>query len=91
MKTTDNENLQINIIKEGFVIVISEEKNGALDESETPTGSNSMKGGTASTKIKKKINQKQYDDKAKLYCSRFDKKISTPVFFKGTGYYKCIE
>ena len=27
MKTTDNENLQINIIKEGFVIVISEEKN----------------------------------------------------------------
>ena len=88
-KPTDNENLQIKIIEEGSMIEISD-VTSIYNQSEIPTGVNSMKGGTASAGGKK-INQNDYDDKAKLYCSRFNKKISTPVFYQGVGFYKCVE
>jgi hypothetical protein len=77
----DNDNLQIKIIEEGLQIEISENKHNNL--------SNSMKGG--SLKKKEKIIRKEYDDKASLYCYQFKKRIGKPVFYKGIGYYKCIE
>ena len=48
-----------------------------------------MKGGTITAK--KKIERKKYDAKASLYCKKYFKKISDPVFYNGIGYYKCIE
>jgi hypothetical protein len=48
-----------------------------------------MKGGSINKK--EKIVRKDYDDKASLYCSQFKKRIGNPVFYKGIGYYKCIE
>ena len=77
----DNNNLQIRIIEEGLEIEISDNKNNNL--------SNSMKGGSINKE--EKIIRKDYDDKASLYCSQFKKRIGKPVFYKGIGYYKCIE
>jgi hypothetical protein len=77
----DNDDLLIKIIEEGLEIEISANRNNNL--------SNSMKGG--STNNKEKIVRKEFDDKASLYCSQFKKRIGNPVFYKGIGYYKCIE
>ncbi len=90
MKPTDNKNLQIKIIEEGLVLEISEEKNIINNRSGIPVIINSAKGGTVGIE-EKQINRNEYDDKAKLYCSRFNKVIGKPVFYKGVGYYKCIE
>ena len=77
----DNDDLLIKIIEEGLEIEISDNKDYNL--------SNSMKGGSINKK--EKIIRKDYDDKASLYCSQFKKRIGNPVFYKGIGYYKCIE
>ena len=77
----DNDDLLIKVIEEGLEIEISDNRNYNL--------SNSMKGG--STNNKEKIVRKEYDHKASLYCSQFKKRIGDPVFYKGIGYYKCIE
>ena len=90
MKPKDNKNLQIKIIEEGLEIEISEEKKKIYNQSGSSVIFNSAKGGTVSIE-EKRINRNEYDDKAKLYCSRFNKVIGKPVFYKGVGYYKCIE
>ena len=77
----DNDDLLIKVIEEGLEIEISDNRNYNL--------SNSMKGG--STNNKEKIVRQEYDHKASLYCSQFKKRIGNPVFYKGIGYYKCIE
>ena len=87
MTPTDNENLQIQIIKEGLQIEVSNKKYG-MDNDKI---SKSMKGGTVNIENKEKINRREYDYKAILYCSQFKKIIGNPVFYKGIGYYKCIE
>lgn len=87
MTPTDNENLQIQIIDEGLQIEISEKKY-RLDNDKI---SIPMKGGTVKIEDEEIINRSEYDNKAKLYCSKFNKKISNPVFYKSIGYYKCVE
>ena len=91
MTPADNENLQIKIIVEGLNIEVYEINDpNNPNNPNNPEISNNIKGGTINIE-EKKINRNEYDDKAKLYCSRFNKKISRPVFYKGIGYYKCIE
>ena len=86
MTPTDNENLEIQIIEEGLQIAISK---NIIRKQDKPF-SNSMDGGTVRMDDVK-IKRSEYDNKAKLYCSKFNKKISKPVFYKDIGYYKCIE
>ena len=86
MTPADNEYLEIQIIDEGLQIAISKNKNREHDKK----FSNSMDGGTVRME-EVKIKRSEYDNKAKLYCSKFNKKISNPVFYKDIGYYKCIE
>ena len=86
MTSTDNENLEIQVIEEGLQIAISK---NIITKQDKPF-SNSMDGGTVKME-EVKIKKSEYDNKAKLYCSKFNKKISNPVFYKDIGYYKCIE
>ena len=82
-----DDGLQIRIVEEELQIEI-------YDIHYIQNNSSSIKSGTITTKKKferKKFERKKYDDKANLYCSKYYKKISDPVFYKGIGYYKCIE
>ena len=78
----DDDGLQIRIVEEELKIEI-------YDIRDIQNNSSSMQGGTITTK--KKIERKKYDDKASLYCKKYFKKISDPIFYNGIGYYKCIE
>ena len=77
-----DDGLQIRIVEEELKIEI-------YDIRDIQNNSSSMQGGTITTK--KKIERKKYDDKASLYCKKYFKKISDPIFYNGIGYYKCIE
>ncbi|MDB4119323.1 hypothetical protein N9570_04025 [Candidatus Pelagibacter sp.] len=78
-----NDTLEIEVIKIGKEIKI-DTKTFQNEEVKSKA-----KGSVA--KLKKEIDQKDYNNRAKVYCSGFNKKRSNPVIFRGYLYYKCVE
>ena len=81
--TPKNDTLEIEVIKIGKEIKI--DTNTFQDERVLSKAKGSV------AKLEKKIDQKDYNNKAKVYCSSFNKKRSNPVIFRGYLYYKCVE